>query len=361
MKKRRKNFRFLLTIIIVLSIQFLMSTHSYAAYGDIVSQFSTPVPGASGLTWDGQNFWTCGNNGLIYKIATDGTVLDTIPMPDTGHIANYHPDVAWDGQFLWFANYSDYNAERAVFKLDPLNGNVLRDYRNLWIERAGDDGFGLAYSNSTLFLGIDQGSGYNRLIIIDALTGEFVKETPLPGWPRGGATLSKDTPPRVLWIGSVSRGLTYIAQINPGSGYLYSLFPISSPISGLSWSNSNLVSIDSVGTIRTYDTAVPCNANIVTVKPWFDEFCQTENPEFAWTSECSNSFTIDFSVNSDFSAQVDSYPLGNRTMATMPNSIRDSFPLNVAVYWRVRGFVDGIYSKESDTRVINKYNQPFCN
>src|SRR5687767_11320443 len=96
----------------ILIIHVWLAGTSHAAYKDVVNKFHTSVPGPSGLTWDGSNLWTCGNDGVIYKFAGDGTILHTIPMPDTGHIDSYHPDIAWDGTYLWFANYSDYNSER---------------------------------------------------------------------------------------------------------------------------------------------------------------------------------------------------------------------------------------------------------
>jgi hypothetical protein len=189
MKKTRITINIFIIMITGCAIYFLIADHTYAGMfahtpagcGDVAYEFFTPVPEPSGLTWDGQNFWTCGNDGLIYRFDADGTILHTIPMLDTGHMETYEPDVAWDGQYLWFFNNSNYTTEQAVFQLDSQDGSILKEFRNDWIRRAGDDGFGLEYSDSTLHLGLDQGSGYNRLIIIDSLKGEFVKETPLPG------------------------------------------------------------------------------------------------------------------------------------------------------------------------------------
>jgi hypothetical protein len=272
-------------------------------------------------------------------------------------MANYHPDVAWDGQYLWFANHCDYNAERAVFQLDPQDGRILKEFRNDWIERAGDDGFGLEYSKGTLHL--SQGSGYNRLIIIDASTGAFIKETPLPGWPRGGMALTKNYPSRELWIGTVI-GSYNIAKIDPTTGYIHSLFPIDNPISGLAWNGLNLFSIDGGGIVKAYDITSPCNPNIITIQPWSNVYCQTQNPTFTWTSECSDSFIVDFSPNADFSDPQVSFSVENRTKLVLQDGLRDRFPYNVNQYWRIRSFTGGEFSKQSDVRVIKKYYDPLC-
>jgi hypothetical protein len=360
MKKAGTIVNVLAVLVVALAVQFLTVASTYANYGDVVSEVSTLVPGPSGLTWDGQNFWTCGSDDLIYKIASDGgTVLHSIPMPDTGHMANYHPDVAWDGQYLWFFNNCDYNAERAVFQLDPQDGTVLKEFRNEWIEKAGDDGYGLEYADNTLYL--NQGSGYNRLIMLSASTGEFVKERPAPGWPRGGMALSRSTAPRELWIGTSTQS-SNIAKINPDTGHIHSLFIIDNPISGLAWNGLSLVSIDDAGILRAYDITAPCNPNIITIEPWSKWFCPTQNPKLTWTAECSDSFVIDVSSSTDFSNPQISFPVQNTTRTVMPDDVVALIPPDIDSYVRIRGYASGRFSKVSDVKVINKFSSssPYC-
>jgi len=340
-------------IAIFFGLQLLICTTAAAAYGDKVYSAQSPVPGASGLTFDGQYFWSCGNDGLIYQFSAAGAVIHTIPMPDTGHMANYHPDVAWDGTHLWFANYCDYNAERTVMKLDPQNGSVLADFRNYWINCAGDDGFGLAYSAYTNCLALSQGSGYNRMIVIDAADGEFVLETPLSAWPMGGLALSS---PYTMWA-STSIG---ILCINPVTGYIHSLFETRRPLTGLAWTGGSfLLGIESSGMVHVYDISPPYHPDLTTIEPMHYEYFafgpyHWGHPLLSWTAEGCTSFDLEVSINPDFTPPNATFPLGNITRYELPGWMAAAMYYNLTYYWRIRGTTNGGQTKLSDTRTLTK-------
>lgn len=134
--------------------------------GDVSIAQSFPAPGqaAEGLTWDGANLWLSDNSGMIFKVDSSGTVLDTFMSPEvtpqgitwdgssfwiytTNHSFIYQfqivgqdiqkissfqapaevigggitQDMAWDGQSLWYAN--QYN----VTNLSP-SGEILGSF-----------------------------------------------------------------------------------------------------------------------------------------------------------------------------------------------------------------------------------------
>ena len=329
-----------------------------AGPGKPVYEFTVSVSGPSGLAWDGQNFWTCGEDHNIYCFSTMGDIVHVIPMPDTGHMENYHPFIAWDGQYLWFANYCDVNAERAVFQLDPVTGTPLKEFRNQWIERAGDNGYGLEYSPRTGYLILSQGSGYNRLITLDSHDGSFVCEAPLPGWPHLGMALIDDVPNRSLWI-QTTKGLV---RVRPSDGYTYTVVNHDKWPSGITCINDNyLVKIDSAGKVSVYRvSSTMVRHKIHTFEPWSDSFHWPSSwqdlPALSWSAEGCDDFVIEVCRRADFSGPVEYFPMGNRTRVQISEAVADRMIYGATYYWRVCGYVNGTLAKQSKTRELTKYN-----
>lgn len=348
------------TLLVCAILATLSCTLLYAGPGKPVYEFTVPISGPSGLAWDGQNFWTCSEDHNIYCFSTMGDIVHVISMPDTGHMESYNPCVAWDGQYLWFANYCDYNAERAVFKLDPVTGVPFVEFRNQWISSAGDDGFGIEYSPRTGYLTLSQGSGYNRLITIDSLDGSFVCEAPIPGWPRGGMALIDDVPDRSLWIGTQSSGLRLV-RVRPSDGYTYTVVDHNKWLAGItSIDGLHLATIETDGEVSVYRVSTSMvRHEIHTFDPWHDYFLYPSwwwhLPEFAWSAEGCDDFVIEVCRKHDFSGVVESFPMGNRTRVQMSEAIAERMIYGMPYYWRVCGYVNGILAKQSQPRPMTKY------
>lgn len=105
---------------------------------------------ARGLAWDGEFFWSCGDDrdggSLLYKVRAD-TVEVVASYPTPGHRPMA---LAFDGRWLWL---SDRDIAR-IDRIDPQTG--------AWTRSVAAPGFspgGLAWDGSALWV-TDAGTGY---------------------------------------------------------------------------------------------------------------------------------------------------------------------------------------------------------
>lgn len=86
--------------------------------GNIIDNFTIPVDGVKGLTWDGSHLWAADwDTDKIYKLDRYGNVISSFNSPSDGVSG-----LAWDGTYLW---YSD--PWEKTYKLD-VNGNVIDSF-----------------------------------------------------------------------------------------------------------------------------------------------------------------------------------------------------------------------------------------
>jgi hypothetical protein len=132
--------------------------------------FSFPIVNdASGLTWDGHNLWYVSPN-YIYKVAANGAYIDSIANP--GGLTNSNcGGLTFDGINLWYVN--EQSAE--LFKLDPSNGNILRQFNLPSYGQIDPNGWGLAWDGNYIWH-----SQYlpEKLFKINPLTGSIINMYP---------------------------------------------------------------------------------------------------------------------------------------------------------------------------------------
>lgn len=94
-----------------------------SAAGQVVDAFYTPAEGLNrpaGLTWDGRNFWNAVSDGKVYKLTTNGQIVDFFEYPE------HHPEgLTWDGQNLW----GSYFGNKRIYKLNAI-GQVINFFRS---------------------------------------------------------------------------------------------------------------------------------------------------------------------------------------------------------------------------------------
>lgn len=88
--------------------------YSYETDGDYAGSFSVTFDWASGLAWDGTNMWlACSVDDTIYEYETDGTELGSFSSPDSDP-----NDLAFAGTHLWIA------IERYIYRVET-DGTVV--------------------------------------------------------------------------------------------------------------------------------------------------------------------------------------------------------------------------------------------
>ncbi len=130
------------------------------ATGAVISLLPTPYDenhisyGANhGVSWDGSGFWVAGDYGKdwLYKVAVDGTFLDTLATP-----ADAIGGLSFDGTYLLVSRYYP-NSEADILQIDTSDGSVV----GAPIPTQGQQPFGVVYNfdDMTLWNNQDDNDG----------------------------------------------------------------------------------------------------------------------------------------------------------------------------------------------------------
>ena len=93
----------------------------------------------TGLTWDDSHLWSCADLWIYKREIPSGTVVDSIPGPNS----TCNEGLAWDGTSIWSTNWND----DVVYELDPSNGDVLSSF----LPSGADGSTGLTWDGTYLW------------------------------------------------------------------------------------------------------------------------------------------------------------------------------------------------------------------
>jgi len=114
---------------------------------DTVFSFPTIDTWPSGLTFDGNNFWSYGNQTpFVYQFDTTGALLKTLPNP-ASNVSFYGGDVDFDGTHLWLV------VEQAgtAYKIDTSNGNIVNQFALPTSNPSDPNNFGCAFDDGFIW------------------------------------------------------------------------------------------------------------------------------------------------------------------------------------------------------------------
>jgi hypothetical protein len=88
----------------LLLVALATATPAVAGFGEVVSSFELPRPlPGSGLAWDGEYLWVCGEpHTYFFRLTTSGSVVFSFNM---GGTYGYYHGATFDGQYLWADSY----------------------------------------------------------------------------------------------------------------------------------------------------------------------------------------------------------------------------------------------------------------
>jgi outer membrane protein assembly factor BamB len=135
---------------------------------DTVTVQNYPTLRASqGLAFDGTDFWYVERKTArcdLFKISTDGTVLDSITSTQLFGASWYMGGAAWDGTGLWVSIYSP-DASAAIYKIDVNTKQVIDTIPSLQLQPTG-----VTVKGDTLFYANDGFQGFDHIYAFDINT-----------------------------------------------------------------------------------------------------------------------------------------------------------------------------------------------
>ena len=140
--------------------------------GNQISTINITYPGmqeSQGLAFDGTDFWyidrkTARND--IFKVAPDGTVLDSITSAQIFGASKYLGGAAWDGDGLWISVYYP-DADAALYKVDVGLKSIVDTIPVFGIQPTG-----ITVKGDTLFYVMDGFQGDDERIYAIDLASE---------------------------------------------------------------------------------------------------------------------------------------------------------------------------------------------
>jgi outer membrane protein assembly factor BamB len=132
--------------------------------GTEVDQININYPAmrySQGLAFDGTNFWYVERRSSqfnLFKVAPDGTVLDSIKTTQLFGASKYLGGAGWDGTGLWISVYYP-NNEAALYKVD-VNTKTIVDT----IQTFGEQPQGITVKGDTLFYVMDDNDGDDEVV-----------------------------------------------------------------------------------------------------------------------------------------------------------------------------------------------------
>jgi len=147
---------------------------------------------SQGLAFDGTNFWYVERKTArcdLFKIAPDGTVLDSITSSQLFGGSKYLGGAGWDGTGLWISVYFP-NDEAALYKVD-VNTKAVVDTISVF----GIQPTGITVKGDTLFYVMDGFDGDNENIYaVDLATKDTLFSFHVPEQPG-----SRQNPRGLAW------------------------------------------------------------------------------------------------------------------------------------------------------------------
>ena len=133
----------------------------------LIINYPTIKP-SQGLTHDGINFWYIERygGGDFFKVAPDGTVLDSIISIQLFGGSWYIGGAGWDGTNLWVSVYYP-NADAALYKIDVNTKSIVDT-----IPTYGSQPQGITFKGDTLFYVMDDNDGDDERVFAVDLTTE---------------------------------------------------------------------------------------------------------------------------------------------------------------------------------------------
>ncbi len=120
--------------------------------GSVASSFKARWNVGRGFTWSGLHLWGAERRTApsysYYQMRIDGEVLRS--YSDFYEI--YDP--AWDGRYLWFPEYDDFEEKYRVVAVDISNGTAVASFNS-----PADGARGATYDGSYLWVGTVAGNG----------------------------------------------------------------------------------------------------------------------------------------------------------------------------------------------------------
>ncbi len=146
----------------------LNAVNSSGAQIDQVTMNYPGIHSSQGLTFDGTNFWYIERKTArcdIFKVASDGTVLDSITSSQLFGTSVYMGGAAWDGTGLWISLYYP-NTSAALYKVDVTSKTIVDTISVFGIQPTG-----ITVKGDTLFYVMDGFDGDDeRIYAVDLAT-----------------------------------------------------------------------------------------------------------------------------------------------------------------------------------------------
>ena len=170
------------------------------ATGAQVATINITYPGmqeSQGLAFDGTNFWYVDRKTArcdIFKVAPDGTVLDSITSSQLFGASWYMGGAGWEGTYLWVSVYYP-NTNAALYKIDVSAKTVVDT-----IPTYGTQPQGITVKGDTLFYVMDDNEGDPEIIFaVDLATEDTLFSFPVPD-PNGQSPRGLAWDGAYLWL-----------------------------------------------------------------------------------------------------------------------------------------------------------------
>jgi hypothetical protein len=157
----------------------------------LIINYPTIKP-SQGLTNDGINFWYIERygGGDFFKVAPDGTVLDSIISTQLFGGSWYIGGAGWDGTHLWVSVYYP-NPDAALYKIDVSTKTIVDT-----IPTYGTQPQGITFKGDTLFYVMDDNDGDDeRVFAVDLATEDTLFSFHVPDQ-------SSQSPRGLAWDGT---------------------------------------------------------------------------------------------------------------------------------------------------------------
>jgi len=122
-------------IVITTLAALTQTAAAVAGMGDVISSFRMPIPGNTGLAWDGQYLWSCHYSlTYLYRITTTGSLVSSFRMSPAPY--GYFFGTTYDGRYLWVCE-SPIGRDRTYFSRFTTTGSRVGGFEKNYESLAG--------------------------------------------------------------------------------------------------------------------------------------------------------------------------------------------------------------------------------